>query len=179
MNLLILNGIPDGDNWKSTESHLEKSIMQNSTMNIEYFRLRDMKIRYCTGCWHCWWKTPGICSVKDEFDQVLSRIPHADKMLFVSPVISGYESALLKKCKDRSIPNLHPYSRLVSKETHHRLRYKKMPSIEALIIRDEKTTEQEVCNIRATYHRFGLNFGGEVKRFDVLEKGENYVFDHS
>ena len=178
MKLLVLNGITEEKQYEDFESALEENVLNNTKLDIEYFRLRDMNIHYCTGCWSCWMKTSGKCAIQDDFEQVLSRIPNADKILYVSPVILGYETALLKRCKDRSIPVIHPYIRIYKGELHHKLRYKKMPQIHVLLQKDENTTQKEIETIQYTYNRMALNFGSEVKQFEVIDKtgGVDHVF---
>ena len=124
------------------------------------------------GCWNCWMKTPGKCAIQDDFEQVVSRIPNVDKILYISPIISGYESAVLKRAKDRSIPTIHPYIRFYKGEMHHKLRYKEMPEIHVMMHESEDTTDEEMNNIQHTYDRMALNFGSEVKQFKIINEAE-------
>ena len=161
MKILILNGIPCNEKYTEIEQEIEQEVIKNEKHNIEYFRLRDMNINYCQGCWDCWVKTPGICAIKDDYEQVLSRIPHVEMVLYVSPVILGYESSLLKKCKDRSIVNVHPYITIFEGEQHHYRRYENMPDISVMLITDSKTTNEDIDLISSTYFRNALNFQKE------------------
>jgi multimeric flavodoxin WrbA len=67
MKITILNGEnrPDktelGDYLSEFASELSK--LKNST---QIFTLSDMNLKFCTGCWSCWVKTPGVCSQKDD-----------------------------------------------------------------------------------------------------------------
>jgi len=33
--------------------------------NVFTLDLTQIEVKNCTGCWSCWWKTPGICINKD------------------------------------------------------------------------------------------------------------------
>jgi len=181
MRILVLNGIPKNEKYMDYEATIEKSIIENNTHEIEYFRLRDMDIEYCTGCWSCWVKTPGLCAIKDDYEQVFSRIPHADRILYISPVILGYESSILKKCKDRSIGTAIPYITYFNGEQHHLQRYEKHPDISVLLITDEDTIQEDIDLISSTYFRNALNSRKEnVSLFNTIDSvgGVVDVFNH-
>lgn len=168
MSTLVLNGITDDPKYRAIEKTIESKLLNTGDGNIEYFRLRDMNIRYCTGCWSCWYKTPGLCAIKDEHEQILSRLPHHDNVLYVSPVIMGYESSLLKTCKDRNIPVAHPYIVLHKGEMHHRKRYDSTNDIQVLLVTDEDTNQDDLDLIRNTYDRMALNFHSQVSYFEAV-----------
>lgn len=157
MKLLILNGIPNNEKFLDYEKQIEKLVSNNKSDDIDYFRLRDMDINYCNGCWNCWTKTPGLCAIKDDFEQIFSRISHVDKILYISPVILGYESSLIKKCKDRSIGIAIPYITIYKGEQHHLQRYEKLPETSILLLTDDNTTDEDLDLIYSTYYRNALN----------------------
>lgn len=33
--------------------------------NVSTLDLTQIVVNNCTGCWSCWWKTPGRCTQKD------------------------------------------------------------------------------------------------------------------
>ena len=180
MKLLILNGIPNNAKYLEYEQEIEKSVLENSIHQIDYFRLRDMDIHYCQGCWDCWVKTPGKCAIKDDYEQVLSRLANADMVLYITPVILGYESSLLKTCKDRSIGIAHPYISIYKGEQHHIKRYDKTAEISVLLIKDDDTMQEDIDVIKATYFRNSLNSRkDDTSRFAVIDNtgGVKDVFD--
>jgi len=176
----MVNGIPDNPEYAEYETALVKAIKINPHDAIDYFVVRDMNIHFCTGCWDCWLKTPGLCALKDDQEQILSRAPHADLILFISPVILGYESALLKKVKDRLIPIVHPYIRVYKGEQHHLQRYTKSPNISVLLMKHDDTTSEDLKIIRHAYERVALNYGSSVTGFHVIENagGVENVLHH-
>jgi multimeric flavodoxin WrbA len=180
MKLLILNGIPNDAKYLEYEKEIEKSVLNNTAHEIDYFRLRDMDINFCQGCWDCWVKTPGKCAIKDDYEQVLSRMANADMVLYVTPVILGYESSILKTCKDRSIGIAHPYITIYKGEQHHIKRYEKTAEISVLLIKDDDTMQEDIDVIKATYFRNSLNSRkDDTSNFAVIDNtgGVKDVFD--
>ena len=105
----ILNGISD-DSFAGFESALERvSKAGDSGRRINVIRLRDLDIHYCTGCWDCWVKTPGVCAYHDDMPMILKEVMQSDLLVFLSPISLGFVSALTKKACDRLIPLVHPY----------------------------------------------------------------------
>src|ERR1035437_3288965 len=85
--------------------------------------LRDLDIKFCTGCWSCWWATPGKCVFRDHMLQIYPEMVAAELIIWASPLILGHVSALTKTAQDRFIPLAHPYIEVVDGECHHRKRY--------------------------------------------------------
>jgi multimeric flavodoxin WrbA len=130
----ILNGITD-DKYLNFEKQLEDFTGQNSEkLQIDCFKLRDMDIKYCTGCWSCWLKTPGRCPVKDDMPAILKSVVHSDLVIFVSPVVMGFVSKYIKKVNDRTIPILNPYIGIFENEFHHTGRYEKYPALGLMLL---------------------------------------------
>lgn len=181
MKLLLMDGIPKGHAYEAYSDDIKNAILADTQHDIDYFRLRDMNIHHCTGCWSCWYKTPGRCAIKDDYEQLLSRIPHADALVYITPVIIGYESALLKTCKDRSIPTIHPYVTIHEGEQHHYKRYESMHyTANVLLLSDEDTTDGDIDLIRHAYDRIALNAQTHVNLFHVSqgEGGIDYVLNN-
>jgi multimeric flavodoxin WrbA len=168
--ILFINGLENHSNFKTVESLMEKTIEKENQYDIDYFKLRDMNINYCTGCWDCWLKTPGRCAIKDDHEKILKKMPHSDIVIYFSPIIAGYYSALIKKLMDRMIPLAHPYIKIVNNESHHVQRYKKLPDISMIILKDGNTEDEDISIIKDTINRIALNFDSQVNIFKVIEK---------
>lgn len=93
------------------------------------FDLKQMGLKNCTGCWTCWWKTPGRCIYKD-LDEFYHQYISADKAIFFSKVKKGFVSGDLKTLFDRMIPLYLPYVAYTTGESMHVPRYEKYPDIE-------------------------------------------------
>jgi putative NADPH-quinone reductase len=50
---------------------------------VEYVRLHDLDIRYCTGC--NWCHTTGMCKTEDDLPRLVQRIAEADGVIFGTP----------------------------------------------------------------------------------------------
>lgn len=164
MKIIILNGNPDvKDN--AFEQFLEKlcESLEKENHRVKQLALREMNIKYCTGCWGCWVKTPGQCVIHDDSSIVCSEIIHSDLVVFASPLIMGFISALLKKTMDRLIPLLHPYIEFVEKECHHRKRYDKYPLVGLILDQNHKTFNQDITITTDIFKRFSLNFRSKLQ----------------
>ncbi len=154
--IVILNGIAD-DRFAEYETGLQEAIAaRTGETDIRSFRLRDIDIRYCTGCWSCWVKTPGICMHKDDMPEIYREIMAADLFLLLSPLSMGFVNSLTKKTCDRLIPLVHPYQELVDGETHHVKRYEKYPEMGFILIEPEKSDE-DYANIHEIFRRLSIN----------------------
>ena len=109
MNILILDGNP-AESRKTFNTYIKKltADLAEEKHGVKTLTLRDMEIKFCTGCWSCWWgPTPGECVFKDDSHTVCREYINSDLVIFTSPVIMGFTSALLKKTQDKLIPLLH------------------------------------------------------------------------
>ncbi len=159
MRFLVLDGNPDTTNTGFLEYLIGlEDALQDQGHDVCTIILRDLDIRYCTGCWGCWVKTPGKCVFADDSYEVCREYIRADFVLMASPVILGFTSALLKKTQDRLIPLLHPYIEFVQEECHHERRYEKYPRLGVLLQRSDETDDEDLDIIKNMFVRFALNF---------------------
>ena len=102
MHITILNGNPDESN-QSFDDYLQRlsDALTSDDHGVTVLTLREMDIKYCTGCFGCWVKTPGECVVDDASRDVCRAAIHSDLVLWASPVIMGFYSALLKRAADK------------------------------------------------------------------------------
>lgn len=85
----------------------------------------DMNIKGCIGCNHCWLVTPGVCTIKDDYEKLLIQFLQAQKVMFITELHLGFVSYQMKNIIDRLLPlatmNLH----FENGQMRHYLRYKK------------------------------------------------------
>ena len=136
---------------------------------IRLFHLRKMNLHYCTGCWSCWWKTPGKCSIKDDAELIFDAVINSDLVLMASPLKAGFTTSELKKITDRLIVLLHPYIEIKQKECHHRKRYEKYPEFGLLLARENDTDDEDIKIVKDIYDRFALNFHSRIKYLMFVE----------
>ncbi len=97
--------------------------------DIYTFNLADLTVKDCTGCWSCWWKTPGRCIYQD-LDEFYRQYIAAEKAIFFATVKKGFISGNMKTLFDRMIPLYLPYITYKTGESMHLPRYDGYPDIE-------------------------------------------------
>ena len=158
MKITILDGNMNGgsNDYSLFMDNLIPLLRKENT--VEVFPLHAMDLKYCNGCWSCWWKTPGECAQKDDAEQIFRAYMHSDFVLFASPLIAGFTSSALKKITDRLILLLHPYIQMDVGESHHHKRYDHYPDFGLLLQQEADTDEQDIAIINDIYDRLSLNF---------------------
>jgi len=168
VNITILNGNPDAGN-RDFERYIQNLIegLAGRRHEVQTHVLREMNIRYCVSCWNCWFKTPGICRFEDSMPVICKSMVAAGLVIFASPVIMGFTSALLKRANERLIPLLHPYVDLIQGETHHRGRYERNPDWGLILQKNSDADDEDITIISDIYRRETLNFKASL-RFTFL-----------
>lgn len=168
MNITLINGSPgpEEDELDRYTASLGAALAETGH-TVSSFALREMDIRYCNGCWTCWWATPGICVHRDDMPDIYRSVMKSDLVIFASPVIMGFVSALLKRANERFIPLIHPYITLSQDECHHRGRYERYPDLALLLRKGPDTDAEDIKIISDIYRREALNFRGSF-RFTAL-----------
>jgi len=176
MKILILDGNPDPNDTPFEEylADLANEI-QALDNEVKRIKLRDLNIRYCTGCWGCWVKTPGKCVFPDDSQEVCREYIHSDFVLMASPVKMGFTTSLLKKTQDRLIGLLHPYIVFVENESHHYERYEKYPKNGLLLEKSACVDDEDLQIIKDMFERFSLNFKTQLAFFGLTAQDANEV----
>lgn len=171
----VLNGITD-DKYMDFEKKLEQfSENCGNELKVDLFKLRDMDIKYCTGCWNCWLKTPGVCMHRDQMPDILRSIINSDLTVFLSPIVMGFVSKHIKKANDRMIPLVHPYIGIFNNECHHLKRYRHYPKLGLVLLTDNDgridTQNSDTEIITGIYRRIAVNLRTSLQ-FSVVTDGE-------
>ena len=82
---LILNTLADGTIARKLQGKLA-----SEKVKAEVFDTQGMKISHCIGCNHCFLKTPGVCAIKDDYEQILKKLAHSDMLWLVSDTHFGF-----------------------------------------------------------------------------------------
>ncbi len=169
MKITILNGDMSGkDSAFSTYlTLLKEKLSENSS--VEVYTINDMDLNYCIGCWSCWWKTPGVCGLKDGAPKIFHSIINSDFVLFASPLMVGMTSSALKKIHDRLIVLIHPYMAVKNSEVHHQKRYDFYPDFGVLLSKEADTDDEDLAIVTELYNRFAINFYGENRFVNCIE----------
>jgi multimeric flavodoxin WrbA len=131
--------------------------MRDDGHHVEQLLLRNMKIKPCVGCFNCWLKTPGLCSIMDDAHEVSRRYIQSNLVILASPLIMGFVSSLLKNAIDRNIPIVHPHLEDVGGEVHHRKRYDAYPVISFLLEKEPFTDDEDIAIISDIFRREAIN----------------------
>jgi len=168
MKITLVDGsTPDYPNHHYSSLLATELIDQGHEVNL--LKANNKKINYCTGCWSCWWKTPGECMHKDDMQEFYKSYMNSDLVLHFSPLEMGFITSVLKTVNDRTIPLVHPYIAIVNNEMHHKKRYEKYPAF-GLIVDPQDADEEDIEITRNMYLRFALNLKTDLKIFATTNK---------
>ena len=178
MNITILNGSLKG-RGKELNGFLDslEEGFREAENNVDHFRLMEMDLHFCTGCWSCWWKTPGRCATSDDAEQIFRSVINADLLVFASPLIAGFTSSGLKMITDRLIVLLHPYILLKNGEYHHHKRYDHYPDFGLILEKEADTDDEDIEIVKNIYDRFSINFHNKLRfmKFTDTDRVEEIV----
>lgn len=162
MQIVIVDGSPNPGGLSEYIGELEGEL-SSRRHEVTVFALRDLELKYCVGCWSCWWgPTCGECAFPDDSSQVWAEAINSDLLVVASPVIMGFLSALLKQAQDKMLVLLHPYIEIVDGESRHRKRYDKYPKWGLLLEKGEDTDEDDIEIITEIEKHSALNLRSKL-----------------
>jgi len=168
MTITILNGDNRNGSFSGKINSLTGKLSEQHQVHL--FNLSKMNLRYCTGCWSCWWKTPGECAIKDGADEIFRSVISSDFLIFASPLVAGFTSSTLKKIQDRLIVLLHPYIQLINGESHHRKRYVHYPEFGVIIEKEQDTDSEDLQIVKDIYDRLAINFHSKQRFIKFIDE---------
>ena len=167
MQVVIVDGSPEAGGLSEYIGKLEGELSSRKH-EVKVFTLRDLELKYCVGCWSCWWgPTCGECAFPGGSSQVWAEVINSDLLVLASPVVMGFLSSLLKKAQDKMPVLLHPYIEIVDGEFRHQKRYDKYPKWGLILERDENTDEDDIEIITEIEKHAALNLRSRLY-FSVL-----------
>ncbi|MBN2289719.1 MAG: flavodoxin family protein [Candidatus Glassbacteria bacterium] len=108
LRVLALSGSPRP---QSFTHHMLELFLEplSGSAEVSLFVPRKMNIGPCLGCFHCWSrKTPGECSQKDDFAQIIEAYKSCDLVVLAAPLYVFGFPATLKNVLDRFFITLEP-----------------------------------------------------------------------
>lgn len=99
-NVLIVSVLPENDNAAKAAAQVIQSEAPNSKVIQAYGR----DYRPCVGCNFCWLRTPGVCSIKDGYEEMLKEYLRYDDVLFLSGTALNFVDHRMKNLIDRIMP---------------------------------------------------------------------------
>ncbi len=164
MKITIMNGNGNPQNRGFDEYVARLSAALTAEQHtVTTFTLRDLDIKFCTGCFGCWVKTPGQCVVKDASHDVCRAVINGDFLLWAAPLRMGFPDATLKKMMDKSIPLIHPYFVVDHGEAHHRPRYEHYPRVGLLLEKEANTDAEDLRIVGDILSRTALNMKSRLE----------------
>jgi len=112
MKILVLQGSLKGE--KGITELLVKKFLNgiikgepSCSIDVEYLCRANIKI--CRGCFNCWVKTPGICSLDDDMGGLIKKYKEADIIIAAAPLYFDNMSSHMKGFWERMLPLMDPH----------------------------------------------------------------------
>mgnify|MGYP000846044888 FL=1 len=157
MKITILNANIESNRFADYLDKVRETLEQNGHQ-VTNLLLRDLPLKYCTGCWGCWVKTPGMCRTDEASQEMDKIIINSDFILWAAPLKMGYPSTLLKMAMDKHLPLIHPYMEVDQQEGHHLKRYAVYPRLGLVLEKEPSTDEKDLQMVTQMCQRTALNF---------------------
>ena len=164
MRLLIVNTLPK-------EAPAAQAAVQELRENVTELRVinaYEMELQPCVGCNACWLKTPGICSIKDGYDELLRAYLEYDAAVFICGTALNFVDHRMKNAIDRMLPLANMYIHIVDGQCRHLPRYDKRYRFGLLY---DGQADRDYLN--EWLARVALNLGGDsIGAFPVSQAKE-------
>ena len=122
---------------------------------VEIIETSGMKIAHCMGCNQCWLKTPGICAIKDDYEEIIKKLVETENLWIVSETRFGFLDYKGKRVMDRIVPMLNMTVGFRDGWMRHEMRYHPL-NIGLLYKGDaDQTMMEDWCQ------RTAVNIGGQ------------------
>jgi multimeric flavodoxin WrbA len=171
LDVIVLNGARTNDR-KVDEANETLLLALQKFGNVSTYRLRDLKVADCVGCFGCWVKTPGQCVIDDPAREIAAKIAQSDLLICVSPIVFGGYSYELKKALDRQIPTILPFMKKYKGEIHHPRRYDKRHNIAAIGVLPQPNPESEAI-FKTLVYRNSLNWQAPKQATTIIYESDN------
>ena len=119
--LLVVSVLPESD--PAAQAAIQ--VIQRTVANTKVIYAYEKNFRPCIGCNACWLVTPGICAIKDGYEELLKSYLHYDAVLFLSGTALNFVDYRMKNVIDRTLPLATMYTHIVDGQFRHVLRYDK------------------------------------------------------
>ena len=129
----------------------------------------DGTIKPCVGCFGCWVKEPGMCVIKDGYENIGQRMAKADEVYVISRYTYGGFSSFIKNVLDRAISFVLPYFEVYKREMHHKRRYPGEKPV-TFIFRGANFSEEDKDRARKYVEAVCRNLHGKVKCVDFWQE---------
>lgn len=128
MKCLILSTLPLGD---VTANEIKTNISKQG-VDTQFIETNGLKISHCIGCNDCWIKTPGLCCIKDDYEQLLIKMLQVDTVVFLAETKYGFIHSQAKNLFDRILPLATMHLKYKEGQMRHFSRYDFVPDMALL-----------------------------------------------
>ena len=119
--LLIVNTLPEND--PAVSPALE--VLDRGAEEVRVIHAYEKNLRPCVGCNACWLVTPGVCSIRDGYEELLKAYLAYDATIFLSGTALNFVDHRMKNVIDRILPLATMYIHIVDGQCRHVPRYDK------------------------------------------------------
>jgi multimeric flavodoxin WrbA len=155
MEFVVLNGGSAEDAQVDKAADVLASFL-GSIGQVAIYRMQDLSVADCLGCFGCWIKTPGQCVINDSAREIANKMCLSDLTVYVTPIVFGGYSYELKKVLDRQICTILPFFKKINGELHHPQRYDKTGKLAAIgVLPNPNSTSEEI--FKTLLYRNSLN----------------------
>ena len=134
MKVLAFNASPRKDGATNELMSLFLSSAEEAGAEVESHFIIDLDIKGCTGCFSCWWRTPGKCVHRDDMDWILPKMVEADAIVFGTPVYIYNINHHLQRLRERTLPLAQPDMEIREGGTQHPSRFNRQTPQRRVII---------------------------------------------
>lgn len=121
MRLLIVDLLPEGDETALAAIRT----LREGAEECRVIHAYEKNLRPCVGCNACWLVTPGICSIRDGYEELLKAYLEYDAAVFLAGTALNFVDHRMKNTVDRLLPLATMYIHIVDGQCRHVPRYEK------------------------------------------------------
>ena len=121
MRLLIVDLLPEGDETALAAIRT----LREGAEECRVIHAYEKNLRPCVGCNACWLVTPGICSIRDGYEELLKAYLEYDAAVFLAGTALNFVDHRMKNTVDRLLPLATMYIHIVGGQCRHVPRYEK------------------------------------------------------
>ncbi|MCD6287636.1 MAG: flavodoxin family protein [Candidatus Hydrogenedentes bacterium] len=105
MNVVVLDASPKGSDG-NTAFLLEPLTegMNKTGADIDVVHIREIKVKPCIGCYHCWTKEPGKCVHDDDMVWLMPKLASSNIIVLATPLYVDGMAGPMKLVLDRMLP---------------------------------------------------------------------------
>lgn len=112
----------------------------------------------CRGCFQCWLKNAGFCTMKDSLQHIGALIGQSDPLIIVSRCCYGGYSSPVKAILDRAIGVSLPFFTWRGGQTHHISRYARRKLLRVCFYGECTELERETAREVVERNRLNLDY---------------------